>query len=793
MLYNRKRLRATVSLLALALAVGITFFVVVMAARGASLSDAPWGPNVKIHADPPVIADQNMPALAASKTTSDVFAVWVDSRNYDEDIYFAHSHNGGTTWEAGVRVNHDGGSSWQFHADQHDPNIAFSASGALHVVWIDNRAGTPDIYHSRSVDGGATWSTEERINDVSGGVQQFPAIAALDDKVCIVWVDGRVSHDRDVYVDCSLDGGVTWGEDILVSNNAGSHLRWEPDLALGTDGCVHVVWADTREGNWDIYYTAISAEPMGNVRLNETSVGEQYSPSIAANGDTVLVAWADYSSGATYVLSNISTDNGVTWDGEQPISAMGGVTGPGSTPKATFDERGTAWVAWQFDGFQLFADAYGLDGWSPVDTVIYQSPVFLQSPVIAAGAKQVYVAWEHCYEPNNADVLLSVLNGAVWGSPIQINDEGSARQTYPALAMGSMGRLHAAWADSRHDVDKDALYVNTSLDGGATWGTEVRVDDDHPIDVFPDYPAIGATDALTVHVVWASVQTRGEIYYDRSGDGAQTWGVDQLLAAVEEINGVNFSPDLTVHGTQKVFVVWAGYDSLHFVASTDGGTTWSAPATIFTVMDGLIDSPTIVADVAGTLHLAWNEDLFMYPDQQQIVYARSLDDGVTWSERQFVAIDAPGAWRANPDIAVNPLNGYVHLVWDDNRNGATTIFHAVSSNNGVTWETPAAIMGRPAIEPAVAIDANGVAYVLWQDGLEGDTDIAYSMSKNDGASWSVPGRVNDDATTFHQRQPAVVAGNGVYAVWNDFRRINWDIEGGSLLKKLYLPIVLRNF
>jgi hypothetical protein len=51
-----------------------------------------------------------------------------------------------------------------------------------------------------------------------------------------------------------------------------------------------------------------------------------------------------------------------------------------------------------------------------------------------------------------------------------------------------------------------------------------------------------------------------------------------------------------------------------------------------------------------------------------------------------------------------------------------------------------------------------------------------------------PPRVNDDATAFPQRQPAVVAGNSAYAVWDDFCRANWDIESAGLQEVCPLPL-----
>ncbi len=52
----------------------------------------------------------------------------------------------------------------------------------------------------------------------------------------------------------------------------------------------------------------------------------------------------------------------------------------------------------------------------------------------------------------------------------------------------------------------------------------------------------------------------------------------------------------------------------------------------------------------------------------------------------------------------------------------------------------------------------------------------------------MPGRVNDDTTAFPQRQPAVVAGNSAYAVWNDFRRTNWDIQSAGLSFACAVPV-----
>jgi len=764
--------------MALLLGLAAASFVAVSATEAAPVADPPWGPNVKVNDDAVGVADQGLPALAASKTTNDVYAVWVDWRNEDADVYFARSTNGGQTWGASVRVNHDA-NAWQY-----TPDIAVNAAGVLHAVWSDSRAGDDDIYYARSTDGGQTWSAEVRVNDVLTGTQNNPAIAALGSDVCIVWSDGRTTYVGDIYVDCSTDGGLTWGKDTRVNSDAGGYHHYAPDVALGTGSRVHIVWYDDRSGTWDIYYTYLSPTGLVNVRLNNTTAGTQSNPSIAANGDTVHVVWTDSSSGSGYIMGDISTDGGVTWgrqDGQ--ISAVNHA----DSPNVAINGQGAAWATWRVISgtYRLYADAYDPGkGWSAVDDVITTTTEFLQNPANGAGATRIYAAWEHHFVADaDPDVLLSIWNGAAWSDALQVNDEGDARQAYPALAIGSTGRLYAAWADYRLAAYNAALYTDSSLDGGATWRADVRVDDAHPP---REVPAIAATGASATHVAWASSQGDSSvIYYDRSADGGLTWGKDWLLSASEPYNTAS-APDLVAAG-QKVYVVWQQSDGLYWTTSTDGGATWTTPALII-ASNGSLENPTLARDAAGTLHLAWVETFWAPSAQYHISYARSLDEGQTWVNRQFVDLDASGALRGDPDIAVNPLNSYVHLVWDDDRTGVETVFHAASADGGVTWGTPAAILEGPATEPAVAVDGDGVVFVLWQDGLEGDTDIAYSTSVDDGVSWSVPGRVNDDATTFPQRQPAVVGGNSAYAVWNDFRRANWDIESASLVLACPVPL-----
>jgi hypothetical protein len=197
-------------------------------------------------------------------------------------------------------------------------------------------------------------------------------------------------------------------------------------------------------------------------------------------------------------------------------------------------------------------------------------------------------------------------------------------------------------------------------------------------------------------------------------------------------------------------VVWVEGDALVLDRSADGGTTWLSPTQILTGT-GYLDQPTLAAGPDGVLHLAWVEMIYIQATEYHIGYARSLDGGATWVDRQYVGeiVGIAAGERAHPDIAADLGSSYVYLVWDA-ADGIPQVLVAVSDDAGVSWGAPERLSSgdAEAVEPAVAVDAEGLVYVVWQDALNDSDDIFYRFSADYGATWSVTGRVNDDDTAY---------------------------------------------
>jgi hypothetical protein len=145
------------------------------------------------------------------------------------------------------------------------PEIASDSNG-LYVVWSDSRTGHADVLLARSTDGGNTWSSPLRVNDVTEGQHFFPTIVASGGIVSVAWYDSRLSTNPngtinalDVFYAESTNAGRTFSADVRVTSvsfNANQariidFARGRPfigdyiSIAAGP-GFVQPVWSDDR-------------------------------------------------------------------------------------------------------------------------------------------------------------------------------------------------------------------------------------------------------------------------------------------------------------------------------------------------------------------------------------------------------------------------------------------------------------------------------------------------------------------------------------------------------------------
>jgi hypothetical protein len=331
----------------------------------------------------------------------------------------------------------------------------------------------------------------------------------------------------------------------------------------------------------------------------------------------------------------------------------------------------------------------------------------------------------------------------------------------------------ATWQQDRwSDGGARGLVAGVSHDGGSSW-TSVVVPGVSTCSGNPAY--LRASDP------WLSFAPNGSLYHislsanggitaagfpnsailvSKSTDGGSSWGDPIALKTDKGPNILNDKEAVTADPTNSNFAyaVWDRLDNpgnadpvqvfLHAIASrgptwfsrtTNGGATWEPARMIFD--PGEINQTIgnqIVVRPNGEL-LDFFDLIFSFKNSNKIrgfnvAFIRSTDKGATWSgakivdKLNLVAVRDPDTGQGvrtadfNPDVAVDPRNGNLYIVWQDGRfSGGTRsdIAFTMSTNGGNTW-TPTVKLdqnsaGTSAFLPSVHVSADGTVGVSFYD------------------------------------------------------------------------------
>jgi hypothetical protein len=232
----------------------------VYAARG--LPGGGFGPNVRVDAGAPVPLSAHLdnkwsPTIAAAG--GKVYVAWSDFRDYNWDVYFARSDDGGLSFGPNVRIDDFQG----LERLNERATLAVDSSGAVHAAWTDLRAREPDtnIFYSRSTNGGASFSANRQLDDSKTGFdpnrdtptnQWHPGLVAAGGHLFAAWQDNRLGNN-DIFFSSSADGGTTFAPSERVDDTGSGHSEQSRPSIAWSDGRCYVVWEDDRSGIADVF------------------------------------------------------------------------------------------------------------------------------------------------------------------------------------------------------------------------------------------------------------------------------------------------------------------------------------------------------------------------------------------------------------------------------------------------------------------------------------------------------------------------------------------------------------
>ncbi len=235
------------------------------------------------------------PLIAMTSDSKNLYMFWHDNRESGwHNPYYRISPNFGQSWNAAHRLTNE-------RISGGNVSVSTDGQGTLHVGWRWNYDDQEGSMYKRSTDFGQSWGSDFVVgttpkelkpcaNTDGDVVLVYPkdgllyyvyssnqgqdvgepsivsnkainpslssnngAVGCQGANFYLVWSDGRHGDDNsEIYFSSSQDSGASWTNEQRISNAIGR--SYQAKLFPG-EGGAHIVWADNRDGEYNIFYT----------------------------------------------------------------------------------------------------------------------------------------------------------------------------------------------------------------------------------------------------------------------------------------------------------------------------------------------------------------------------------------------------------------------------------------------------------------------------------------------------------------------------------------------------------
>ncbi|MCP4421654.1 MAG: exo-alpha-sialidase [Chloroflexi bacterium] len=577
-------------------------------------------------------------------------------------------------------------------------------NGRLHMLYLSTRTTevtASGIIYRFSDDSGDVWSVPVNIyasdyyRTISPGEANIHIMQAEDQNVLVTW-DNR---DLDsVFVTRSTDNGETWEAPRVVDQR-------------------------------------LAEDPVASVGPSQINL-------FTNNSDVNLTWRASHSVEQCVQYVQQSSDNGETW---QPVQVAH--EGELDCPENGRFVQGTNGLLFLIStiGDNVYMQAQDGDQWS---RPILQTPlVSFINPVTFRNVRfecQITdVTSENrllvlgCGSSSDEDIWLisrplgSIENWSnrfvptsVWSQPVAVTT-ADVQLLQPNMVVGGDERLHAFWSQSENLVATGRIDNSLNVPGNEIFYSRFDAglwSAPRPVLRSPsgnqaDFPAVASDNQGSLFVAWAGSQPNG-IYFSRAlADRAASvteWMIAQQLPAPRESATW---PSMISGDDSTIYVAYTiplNEDrGIYLTRSEDDGDSWSDAIVVF---DGimadwdLVGPANLVQTEDGTLHMLWTR-WSQLPEMQTVAlaYARSEDDGQTWSEAEIVTEEP-----LLGSVILGIEERFVHRIWTGLIDGRPVIWHQFSEDGGLSWSSAGRVVD-PGLIPgptSLIADQNGKPIII---------------------------------------------------------------------------------
>lgn len=323
-------------------------------ARRIAADGTPLGSEFAVNAF--TTGDQSGPRVAAAQ--SGFVVVWTTPRAATYDIHGRRFDSTGDALGSEFTVNSD-------TAHDHDQGAVAPNGAGFVVVWTSSGQDGSGygVFGQRFDSGGARFGSEVRINSVTAGDQDSPAVAGNADGFVVVWRSDACIRGRRF-----ASSGMAVGSEFQVNAND-TLTGLTPSVATSGAGDFAVAWTDYDDATTysDVvarFFTS-TGQAVGSMRVNTDTSSEHTDPQITVDGaGNFVVTWngPDTLGNGSDVLGRRFLQTGRPSGTEFHVNSY--TTADQTLPCVVANPRGDFLVVWEDDagedgsGSGIFAQAF---------------------------------------------------------------------------------------------------------------------------------------------------------------------------------------------------------------------------------------------------------------------------------------------------------------------------------------------------------------------------------------------------------------------------------------------------
>jgi hypothetical protein len=347
-----------------------------------------------------------------------------------------------------------------------------------------------------------------------------------------------------------------------------------------------------------------------------------------------------------------------------------------SSPAVAVRRDGKAVLAWAamegHDNHLFFASPGGAGSPVRVNPEGLTVESLHQAPGLALGpADEIYLSWSSPkpiptggFFASDLRLSRSLDGGRTFESPLRVNEDRPISHSFEGLAVAPDGTVIVSWIDSRDGANTAGSYLARVLDRGSRVERAIKLDEGETCVCCRIDVAAGARE--TIAVAWRKVLPGSvrDMVLATSRDGGRSFSPAALvhadgwkIAACPHRGG-----SVALDGRGRVYLAWytEGRDNqprMLFAVSPDG-RRFGIPIRLNVTAGSIPDHVRLAADSQGRVAIVWEEATAV---RRRVLLRTSTDGGRTVTAPEVLS-QAIKAYA--PDVAATPGGGFV-VAWHE--------------------------------------------------------------------------------------------------------------------------------